>query len=425
MAQAANNAALQRQALGLQERGQADQLGLGIAGAENQRYASNVSRANAIDNDAVQAYLGELSSATSRANTGLGALSSVLGALASSSAARYNASVQGGAGLLNSIITNTSNNFNTGTGNALEALLGAEGVGADRFRTSSTARSADLSTALQSILGAGNQFEQGRATDTSRNNTLLETVLPFLANTNTNEVNQFANTGNLAGNLFHLASQDELGRLAAYAGIGNAASDRTNTRLNQGLTAQELFNNTSRGYLTDATALNAANNNNLLNALGLRGTQQGQDLNAINLINTLQSQDFTRQRTGTQDQLAALLQSLGLYVPLMNQENQNTQFGISNLGGMAGNWLNAGMSAGMANPFGNQPISTTNALSPFLQQAGQGLSQWVSSLLANRQYNNPNFSTPPFIQNQNNPATATYGWTNNIQFPTFRNPFGG
>lgn len=410
MAQASNQAALTRQALGLQERGQADQLGLGIAGAENQRYAANVSRANSIDNDAVQRYLGELSASTSGRNAGLAAQAQLLSALSSSSASRYNTAVSGGAGLLNSVLGNTSTNFNTNIGNALQSLLGAEQVDANRFNTSTQARSQDLSTALQSILGAGNQ-------QVSRDSNLLSTVLPFLSNVNTNEVTNTNNLGTLAHNLFQTASTDELGRLAAYGSIGGAADNRTLQRLMAGLQGNEQFNSDTLNFLNSAGALNTQASTNLMNALSMRGTTQGQDANLINLIQQMQGGDFARQRQGTQDTLNAYLQSIGLLRPLMDQERENTQFGINALAQMANGWRQQGAQFGLQNPFGNQSTPTTSAWTPILAQAGSSLSDFAQSLLNNRT-TTPNITTPPFVQQD-----PSYRWTNNIQFPTFTNPF--
>lgn len=430
-AQALREAALSRQQLGLQERQIADALGLGVAGAENQRYGTEASIANTATNANVQRYLGELSSATSRATASQAAQSALAQALAAAGANRYNTAIGGGVSLLNNVLNNAANIFNTGTGNALEALLGGEQVAAGRYNN-------EITQGLAALLGGANasndlystnaNFNLGQinagtsllnnAMQGQVNNTqnYLSNILPFLANTNTNEVTQWGNIADTGTNLVNSSLQDQIARLVAYGNIGNAAGQRELDRYRLGLDTAGQYNDMLGNLLTLGGGIGQQGQSNVLNALqllqGLPGIESGvigqrTNTRTTDLNNQLNA--FGVNQTAIQQWLNNMFNTVGGYGNLGDRDIQLLTTGLQGLGGNAEMWAQIAARYGLQNPFSQYNINNnTNPFSDFLQTAAEGLGGMI-----------PNFGRG------NNSNWGGLGADTNISFPTFPTYGGG
>lgn len=405
MRDAVNN----RQTLGLQERQMADQLGLGIGQLQNQRYGDDLSAATSRYATDANMYGNELSNQTSRMAAGANAAS----AAASARASMYGSALGAGSNLALGGLNDATSRFNTGTGNALQAQLSAEGLARDRYL-------GELSNGVNALTNSGQltgqrqgqmaQYDLGiqglnsqnylgninagvnllgntMASGTNNRGNNLSAGTSLLNNSVNSQQNQFATgagynlgLGGLANNMFGTSFENELGRLNSYGQFGLAGANNELSRLALGM---NMDTNAGQGYndmLGMYNSLGQQGFNNVMTAGGGLGSAINTQLGAMSGIGATRQNDYNRQ-----------LGSSGAYWDVVGnlinqgQNNANRDVGLfttaqQGMNSMAQPWLNAYQNFGMSNPFSNQQLPQSSALGNMFSSIGQNLGQFAQTI---------------------------------------------
>lgn len=395
------NALLQRMGLRMQERQSADELGLGIAGAENQRYGTEAGLAASLRGSDVSRYGADASMYGSE----LAARSSAMGAGASLAAAGLNAAAnrygsQLGAGTnLTTNATNTAagifnNAVNTSLGTQVDAM-GQINNAIGQQNTAQGTAAGRVNTAAQAALGGLNAFNDANTTAATRYNSGLGAATNLLGNLEQGAASRFGSAADAGSSLFNTAltnatsnnrlgldmvsqAQDsEIERLNAFRNLasdamldqrnrmtlgGDLIGQNAEIRQNASTALNNLFRNENDLYLGSLTGLN-----------NLMGTQGNINNNIMNYRNNSAAQN-ANERT---QYINALISGLNLgntnintMTNLLNGGTSTLQGLTSLFGGITGNLQTArtGVSpAAMTNPFAGLGQTAANAAQGLLQ----------------------------------------------------------
>ena len=393
------NALLQRMGLKMQERQSADNLGLGIAGAENQRYGTDAGLASSLRSSDVARYGADASMYGNElaAQSSLrGAGASLANAALSAAASRYGSQLGAGSSLVNGATGTAADIFNNAVNTSLGAQVNALGQINSAIGQQNTAQgtaASRVNTAAGAASNALNAFNDANATAAQRYNTGLGAATDLLGSLEQGAASRFGSAAGAGSELFNTALTNatannrlgldmvtqaqgsEIDRLNAFRNIasdamgdqlgrmtlgGNLVGQNAAIRQNAANSLNDLLGMENQTYLGAVSGLN-----------NLIGTQGNINNNIMNYRLGSQNQNANERIAWANAVIAALNQgnnNLGFMFDLLNGGNNIlgnlTSMGMNNAGQLQQARMGVGP-ASMTNPWAG--IGRTAA------QAVQGL----------------------------------------------------
>lgn len=381
------NALLQRMGLSMQERQNADQLGLGIAGAENQRYGTDASLAASLRSSDVSRYgadAGMYGSELAARNAAMGAGASLAAAGLNAAANRYGSQLGAGTNLATGATQTAAGIFNNAVNTALGTQVNAMGQINNAIGQQNTAQdtaAGRVNTAAQAALGGLNAFNDANNTAANRYNTGLGAATDLLGSLEAGAASRFGNAAGASTDFFNTA-------------LTNATA---NNRLGLDMVTQAQQSEIDRLNTFRAIAGDAMGDQRARMALG--GDLLGQNAtirqNAVNSLNTLLGEEND------------------LYLGALT--------GLNNLAGTQNSINNSIMNyrLGAQNQNANERIAWTNAYNTALNQSGNNITRFLD--LMNGGTNILGNLTTNLLNNAGNLQVARTG----VNPPSMTNPWAG